>query len=177
MLDDRLNHRQNVHTNIFKVCTLSEKNNITKVCALFPTNDVTFSPLGCDKQCLTPEELENAKIGLIRTCQEAYFGRDMQKLKGKGLLPKDIRLKPLYPFIDQHGLLRIRGRLQHSEFSYNKKHPIIIPYGSDLMRTIIGDAHKHMRSIPLQSNESKRCCHEQGVCRHFHMYDNKSRSQ
>lgn len=57
-------------------------------------------------------------------------------------MAKDSRLKPLYPFNDRHGLLRIGGRSQHSEFGYNKKHPIEIPYGSDLMRAIIIDAHK-----------------------------------
>lgn len=38
--------------------------------------------------------------------------------------------------------MRVGGRLQTSEFSYNKKHPIIIPYGSKLAELIIDEAHR-----------------------------------
>lgn len=52
----------------------------------------------CNNQLLTVDELEKAKIDLIKRCQENYFGNDMQKLKEEGRLSKDSRLKPLYPF-------------------------------------------------------------------------------
>lgn len=96
----------------------------------------------CNKQFLSVEELDTTKYDVIRACQENYFGKEMQKLRNKECLPKDSRLKPLYPFIDQHNLLRMGGRLQHSEFTFNKKHPIIIPYGCEISKAIIADAHK-----------------------------------
>lgn len=93
----------------------------------------------CKTQLLTLEELEKAKVDIIKACQEKYFGKDILKLNEKQCLPKDSKL---YPSIDQNGLLRIGGRLHHSEFSFNKKHPIIIPYGCAMMQAIINDAHK-----------------------------------
>lgn len=60
----------------------------------------------CNKQILTTNELENAKLSIIRTCQEQHFGKEMQKLRDKQCMPKDSRLKPLYPFIDENGVLR-----------------------------------------------------------------------
>lgn len=57
-------------------------------------------------------------------------------------LTKKSKLQNLCPFMDHSGVLRVGGRLQNSEFSYNKKHPIIIPYGCKLMELIIDEAHK-----------------------------------
>lgn len=57
---------------------------------------------------------------------------------------KTSKLRTLYPFTDEHGILRVGGRLQNSEFDFNKKHPIIIPYGCKLMELIIDDAHKRV---------------------------------
>ena len=32
----------------------------------------------------------------------------------------------LAPFLDEHGVLRAGGRLQHSELSYGAKHPVLL---------------------------------------------------
>lgn len=93
-------------------------------------------------QVLTVDELNEAKTRIIKMFQEKYFGKDIKKLEEKKTLTKDSRLSSLYPFLDAAGVLRVGGRLQNSEFSYNKKHPIIIPYGCHLTRLIIDDAHK-----------------------------------
>lgn len=50
-------------------------------------------------------------------------------------------MKSLSPFIDSKGILRVGGRLGNSDFSYDKKHPIILPYGSKLTNWIIHEAH------------------------------------
>lgn len=52
------------------------------------------------------------------------------------------KLKPLFPFIDDRGLLRVGGRLQNSEFEFNKRHPIIIPRNCHLAWLIIHDCHR-----------------------------------
>lgn len=95
----------------------------------------------CKNQNLSIEELEATKFEMIKACQEEYFGKDIQKLKAKECLPKSSRSKPLYPFIDHHGVLRIGGRLQNLVFGYSKKHPIIIPYECQMAKAIIHDAH------------------------------------
>ncbi|XP_059062778.1 uncharacterized protein LOC131855519 [Achroia grisella] len=50
-------------------------------------------------------------------------------------------LKPLNPFIDQKGLLRVGGRLEHSQLSYNQKHPLLIPKQSSLTTLLVVDAY------------------------------------
>lgn len=63
----------------------------------------------------------------------------MEKLIENQSLPKGSQLKPLSPFIDKNGILRVGGRLQKSEFSHNKQHPIIIPYGCHVVSLIIDE--------------------------------------
>lgn len=91
---------------------------------------------------LSTDELEFAKFTIISMYQEKYFHDDLCALKEKHELTKKSRLHGLYPFMDNAGVLRVGGRLQNSDFSYNKKHPIIIPYGCKLMDLIIDFAHK-----------------------------------
>lgn len=93
------------------------------------------------KQVLEPEELEAAKTHLIKLYQEKFFDKEIKNNHEKQPLPKNSRLLSLNPFLDDKGVLRVGGRLQKSEFSFNKKHPIIIPYGSHLMKMIIRNAH------------------------------------
>lgn len=93
------------------------------------------------KQILSVDELDEAKIVLIQAYQQKYFGNEIRKLQEKNKLPKESKLKSLYPFLDKNNVLRVGGRLQNSEFNHNKKHPIIIPYGCHLMELIISDAH------------------------------------
>lgn len=93
------------------------------------------------KQVLEPEELNEAKMQLIKIFQAKYFDKEIQKLQEKRALPKNSRLLSLNPFLDEQEILRVGGRLENSEFSYNKKHPIIIPYGCHLATLIIREAH------------------------------------
>lgn len=97
----------------------------------------------CKNFVLSTEDLEKAKLRIISMYQEKYFSDDICSLRNTHEVGKKSKLLSLYPFLDSNGILRVGGRLQNSEFSYNKKHPIIIPYGCKLMELIIDDAHKH----------------------------------
>ncbi|XP_054709076.1 sodium/hydrogen exchanger 3-like [Uloborus diversus] len=52
------------------------------------------------------------------------------------------KLKFLNPFIDQEGLIRVGGRLSHSDVNFNQKHPIILPAGNKLTKLIFQYYHK-----------------------------------
>jgi hypothetical protein len=48
----------------------------------------------------------------------------------KGKSPsKGSPLCSLDPFVDDEGLLRIKGRLENADLSFESKHPVIIPSG------------------------------------------------
>ncbi|GFV63868.1 pao retrotransposon peptidase superfamily [Trichonephila clavipes] len=60
-------------------------------------------------------------------CDEASNEEEIQSIKKQISLPPKSPLRSLYPFIDQHGLVRVGGRLQNSQLRFNSKHPIILP--------------------------------------------------
>ncbi|KAL0850467.1 hypothetical protein ABMA28_012265 [Loxostege sticticalis] len=50
-------------------------------------------------------------------------------------------LKPLSPFLDGDGIIRVGGRLNNAPISYAKQHPIILPKDSDITVLIIRNEH------------------------------------
>ncbi|XP_073820604.1 uncharacterized protein [Musca autumnalis] len=47
----------------------------------------------------------------------------------------------LNPFLDEHGILRVGGRLRHSNLPYEARHQIVLPKKSPLAKVIIFDIH------------------------------------
>lgn len=75
---------------------------------------------------LSYEELAFAKLQLIRSVQEQAYGQEMSLLKREESVAKSSAIFRLDPFISD-GLLRVKGRLQHSALTFDEKHPIILP--------------------------------------------------
>lgn len=48
----------------------------------------------------------------------------------------------LNPFLDHKGILRVGGRLNKSELSYEAKHPILLSHTHFVTKLIIDDIHK-----------------------------------
>ena len=78
---------------------------------------------------LTTGELATAKSKLLYCVQQEAYPNEISALRLSKPLPKGSSLFKLDPFLDDHGLLRIKGRLEFSDLSYESKHPVIIPNG------------------------------------------------
>ena len=74
----------------------------------------------------TVEELLQAKNVIIQAVQEDVYAEDVSHLKDDEEPSKGRPLKGLNPFIDDHGLLRVGGRLIRTEINSDEKRPIII---------------------------------------------------
>ncbi|GFQ94374.1 uncharacterized protein TNCT_695851 [Trichonephila clavata] len=78
----------------------------------------------------------NAKeFPLDRNSEEIQVktGHDLEQiasLKKGSSVPQSSKLRFLNPFIDREGLLRVGGRISHSNVSWNQKHPLILPAGN-----------------------------------------------
>ena len=91
-------------------------------------------------------ELAKAKNYLSKQAQIQMFPDTVETLKkGKPLLLSD-PLRPLNPFLDADGLLRVGGRLSQSQKDYQSRHPIIL------------HGKHHLASMIIQS-EHERLCH------------------
>jgi len=107
---------------------------------------------------LSMRELDDALMFIIKLVQRCEFAQAIQILRGhseeKGLskLPKSFR--KLSPFIDHNGILRVGGRLSYGKFSYEKKHPALLPSRHRLTYLLIEYTHKlylHTGLLNLQN--------------------------
>ena len=84
------------------------------------------------------ELLQEASNAIIRLVQNKYFKDEVQK---EGSLGKESQLSTLNPFMDEHGIIRVGGRLRTSGLSDECKHPIILPEKSKVTDLIVQWCH------------------------------------
>ncbi|KRZ75294.1 Gypsy retrotransposon integrase-like protein 1 [Trichinella papuae] len=90
---------------------------------------------------LTPLEMQNAENHWIRKAQHERFANEIRQLSNGRQIAANSRLQQFDPFIDEHGLLRIGGRLQNSDLPENTKHPILLPDKHPITTAIIRRCH------------------------------------
>ena len=92
-------------------------------------------------EILTFEELNAAKLAVLKRCQKESFHDAYEKIYKRQPLPASQQLNKLSPFVDEKRLLRLHGRLQHSRSSYEVKHPILLSAKHYVVIKLIEDAH------------------------------------
>ena len=75
-----------------------------------------------NKGLLSSEEYSEAKLVFLKEVQRSEFNKEISLLRRGGKIPGDSKLVKLAPFLDESGVMRVRGRIQLSEFSYESKH-------------------------------------------------------
>ncbi len=97
------------------------------------------------KEKLTRQEYEEADQVLIRQSQKRSFPAELDTLARNSTLPHKSSLQKYHPFIDDFGILRVGGRLEHSHLAYSRRHPILLhassSYGALLIRKVHADLH------------------------------------
>ncbi|UYV74958.1 hypothetical protein LAZ67_12001897 [Cordylochernes scorpioides] len=99
-------------------------------------------------------EIHSATVKIIILIQNQEFTQDIGWLRNKGSVSGKCNLRFLNPFLDADGILRVGGRLQHSNIDYNQKHPIILPKGHHCTDLIIGHYHRQFLHSGLQTTLS-----------------------
>ena len=94
---------------------------------------------------LGAEDYVAAKKTFIKILQLQYFGKEVVLLGAGKSIARDSKLCKLSPFLDEDVFLRVRGRLQLSELSYESKHPLILPkcHGSMLLVKFVHNFQNH----------------------------------
>ncbi|XP_029156972.1 uncharacterized protein LOC114929574 [Nylanderia fulva] len=88
------------------------------------------------------EELHDALIHWVRLVQAANFKDELKSLRGLTSLPNRSPLNKLSPFVDDSGVIRVGGRLRHSQMSFQATHPIILPSSSRITYLVIDEHHR-----------------------------------
>ena len=55
---------------------------------------------------------------------------------------KDGELKSLTSFFDSEGIIRVGGRINQAQLSYNQVHPALLPYKHWISKLVTRDAHQ-----------------------------------
>ncbi|XP_075155734.1 uncharacterized protein LOC142229085 [Haematobia irritans] len=79
--------------------------------------------------------------GHLKTIQSADFKDDINKLKTTKELSRSSPIISLSPFLDKSDILRVGGRLDASNLSYEMKHQIILPYNDPIVKLILVMLH------------------------------------
>lgn len=90
---------------------------------------------------LTPSDVVRARNYWIKYEQRRYFSKELTDTEQGFEVNRSSNLVQLCPFVDQHGILRVRGRLLNATVTYDERYPIIIPSNSRLARLLLEEAH------------------------------------
>lgn len=74
--------------------------------------------------------------------QSKYLKHDLADLSSDPqILSDSSSLIKLNPFLDTNGILRVGGRMENANITYDEKHPIIVPNHSTLSKLLLKEAH------------------------------------
>ena len=88
---------------------------------------------------LTVDEIQLAEQVLIHHVQRHNYSKIIQQLNQGKQIDKSNPLKPLCPFLDDKGLIRVGGRV--SRTNIDGRHPYVIPHQDPVARSIIRETH------------------------------------
>ena len=98
------------------------------------------------KTSIDVELLRKAEQAILRMVQRRTFREEIDILtkSPKEGVKKGSSLVKLSPFLDQHGILRVGGRIQNSDVPFHMKHPIILPRRCTTTNLIIEHFHGNL---------------------------------
>ncbi|XP_073667523.1 uncharacterized protein [Paramisgurnus dabryanus] len=93
------------------------------------------------------EERKNAELTIIKMVQQSAFYDEIQRLQQQKEIESNNstnKLHRLNPFLDEHGILRVGGRLAHAALHPHVKHPAILPQHSHISLLLIKHYHERV---------------------------------
>ncbi|XP_055714212.1 uncharacterized protein LOC129808458 [Phlebotomus papatasi] len=90
---------------------------------------------------LTVQELNYATNVLIRLVQKEEFPDELKCLQSGNSVKPGSKLSKLVPILDENGIMRVRGRIQNTNLSFDTQHPIILPGKHVFTRKLIERIH------------------------------------
>ncbi|XP_058810335.1 uncharacterized protein LOC131675383 [Phymastichus coffea] len=114
------------------------------------TQDANKSQRGI--RYLSQAEIAYAERKILLVIQRECFSFEIRLLKSRnartcgrcdliGAFRSRTKFDELNPFLDEHGLIRVGGRLKNSNLQFNQKYPILLPSNHHVSDLIIRDAH------------------------------------
>lgn len=129
----------NLNTEIFT--SWKEALNVISDCYRFIAN-LRMHPTNKFEGLRTNNELEKAKIWLLKMTQSQFYHEEMHCLHYQKHIKRSSALYKLSPYLDEDGLLRIKGRLDAAkDLPFDAKRPLILPRQHHITFLIVADMH------------------------------------
>ncbi|UYV77268.1 hypothetical protein LAZ67_15000295, partial [Cordylochernes scorpioides] len=94
---------------------------------------------------LTSQDLKDSLLQIVKIIQRCEFTPEINACIKNIPLPRKSRLISLNIFIDSQGILRVGGRLRHSDLDIDQKHPMLIPKDHFVTKLIV--MHYHINNL------------------------------
>ncbi|UYV79361.1 hypothetical protein LAZ67_17002296, partial [Cordylochernes scorpioides] len=94
---------------------------------------------------LTSQDLKDSLLQIVKIIQRCEFTPEINACIKNIPLPRKSRLISLNIFIDSQGILRVGGRLRHSDLDIDQKHPMLIPKDHFVTKLIV--LHYHLNNL------------------------------
>jgi len=94
---------------------------------------------------LSREEIDASMCSLVKMIQSSAFADELKHLRNHQQIPRTSKLLSLTPFLDEQGISRVGGRLQHANLPYSAKHQMVLP--SKHLFTKLMIEHKHSKLL------------------------------
>jgi len=152
--EDQLEYRQKFRNIIQCECIIEESEdsiNISKYSNLEKLLRITawvkrfiskLKKSSVNQGTLTVEELREAEKYWIRTEQMKFFKKEINSLKETSSVDKNSTLYNFAPYLDENGILRIKGRLEFSSIPTTEQQPAILPKNSWFTTLIVQQEHE-----------------------------------
>ena len=90
------------------------------------------------------QELSQATSYWIKLIQKESWPEEINALKKGSRIRQTSRILSLNPFLDDLSILRVGGRQENAESSYDMRHPIILPSKHPLVKILIRSEHNRL---------------------------------
>ena len=89
--------------------------------------------------------LQRSESSIIKMYQQSCFQNEISRLLDGKCVSKKSNIFKLDPFLDDHEIIRVGGRIRQSRIEYKLKHPILLPKNGHITSGIIGFYHRKVR--------------------------------
>ena len=125
---------------------------------------------------------------IFRMLQNESYNDEIKCLQTDKELPKNSKIRSMHPFLDGNGILRVGGRLQNADLSFDQQHPIILPVKHQVVTNLILEAHEktmhgtelltiaYLRNrfhIPRMAEKVRKFIHDCMTCFKFAKHNQK----
>ncbi|XP_062714600.1 uncharacterized protein LOC134291174 [Aedes albopictus] len=93
---------------------------------------------------LTTVELREAEFTVVRMVQKEFFVDECKALAKREAVQRKSPLRWFSPYISEDQVIRVGGRLRHSEEAEDTKHPMVLPAGHHLTKLILRYYHEKL---------------------------------